>query len=68
MNARRLVLTAVALVAIAAPAGQAGNITADRDAAVRMASNAVGRDVLSAQRTAKVSKAVKSSALRKYPR
>ena len=67
MNARRLVLTTVALLALAAPAAQACNINADKDAAVRMSSTAPGRDVLTVQRTSKAPNHVASSELRTYP-
>lgn len=40
MSARKLVITAVALVALTAPAAQAGNVGGYSDAAVRVASAA----------------------------
>ena len=47
VSARKLILTAAALVALAAPAAQGANIQADRDAAVRMGASLVGQQNLS---------------------
>jgi hypothetical protein len=66
VSARRLVLTALAVLAVAAPAAQAANVVADRDAAVRMAAH----PTRAAQAAAKASHMPGhvSPALQSYPR
>jgi hypothetical protein len=67
VNVRKLVLTAAALLAFAAPASQAC-ITADKDAAVRMAIGTQGRDTLSTGKHTSKGIAIGSPWLRNYPR